>query len=116
MRYPKMYFYKRLVQAKCYIDQHFTSPLDIDLIADEACYSRFHFIRSFNDAFGFTPHQYLIHKRIQFSRKLLEEGASVTRTCFETGFHSPGSFSTLFKQRTGNLHLPIKNSSFRKRS
>ena len=34
--YPKLYFYKRLVQAKLFIDSHYAEPIDLDNIADEA--------------------------------------------------------------------------------
>ncbi len=39
--------YKKIVDAKVFIDEHFDSPIDLDAIAGEACLSRFHFHRLF---------------------------------------------------------------------
>ena len=47
-----------------------------------------------------TPRQYLIDKRIEKSKELLKTGLSVTEVCFQVGFESLGSFSTLFKGKT----------------
>jgi hypothetical protein len=38
--------YKKIVDAKVFIDEHFDSPIGLDAIAGEACLSRFHFHRS----------------------------------------------------------------------
>ncbi|MGB4900705.1 MAG: hypothetical protein WBP00_07995 [Saprospiraceae bacterium] len=43
--YPKYFLYQRIVQAKLFMDTHFSESLDLDNIADEACFSKFHFIR-----------------------------------------------------------------------
>src|ERR1043166_8607079 len=82
MSYPKVYLYRRIVQAKLYIDSHFAEPLDLDNIADEAFFSKFHFIRLFSKSYGRTPHQYLTFVRIRQAKVLLKKGASVSDTCF----------------------------------
>lgn len=58
-QYPKMYLYKRIVQAKLYIDNHYANNIDLNDISDEAYFSKFHFIRLFKSIYGKTPHQYL---------------------------------------------------------
>jgi AraC-like DNA-binding protein len=99
--YPKVYLYKRIVQAKLYIDAHFAAPLDLDNISDEATFSKFHFIRIFRKVYNKTPHQYLISVRIENAMQLLKLNRSVTETCFEVGFESMSSFSGLFKRLVG---------------
>jgi AraC-like DNA-binding protein len=89
------------VQAKLFIDDNFAEPIDAGDIADEACYSKFHFIRTFKSIYGRTPHQHLTHVRVEKAKVMLEEGASVTETCFAVGFDSLGSFTGLFKRRVG---------------
>jgi AraC-like DNA-binding protein len=88
------------VQAKLFIDSHFSENLDLDNIADEACFSKFHFIRLFKTIYGYTPHQYLIKARIENAKKLLEEKNTVTEVCFAVGFSSVSSFAGLFKKIT----------------
>ncbi len=46
MRYenlPKIYLYRRVVQATLFIDRNFEENIDGGEIADEACYSKFHY-------------------------------------------------------------------------
>ncbi len=100
-QYPKVYLYKRIVQAKLFIDDNFTRHIELDKIADEAYFSKFHFLRVFREAYGRTPHQYLVYKRMERAKELLKNGTSVTEACFMVGFESLGSFSTLFKRNTG---------------
>jgi AraC-like DNA-binding protein len=77
--YPKVYLYKRIVQAKLYIDAHFAAPLDLDNISDEATFSKFHFIRIFRKVYNKTPHQYLISVRIENAMQLLKLNRSVSK-------------------------------------
>ncbi len=43
--YPKIYLYRRIVQAKLFIDDNYFENIDLNNIADEAYFSKFHFIR-----------------------------------------------------------------------
>ncbi len=86
--YPKIYLYKRIVQAKLFMDEHFCEKIDLDNIADEACFSKFHFIRLFKSIYGITPHQYLIRSRIERSMEMLQSGHTVSATCLGVGFES----------------------------
>lgn len=99
--YQKIYLYQRIVQAKLYIDQHFAEPIDLDNIADEAYFSKFHFIRLFRSAYGYTPHRYLVRVRIRYAEQLLAGGLSVSDASIRVGFESPTSFTATFKKFTG---------------
>jgi len=98
---PKLDLYRRIVHAKLFIDSNYAERIDAGEIADEACYSKFHFIRTFKSIYGRTPHQYLTHVRIERAKELLEQEVSVTEACFAVGFDSLGSFTSLFKRRAG---------------
>ncbi|GAB4562803.1 MAG: hypothetical protein Tsb0020_11440 [Haliangiales bacterium] len=94
--------YERLRRARDFIDQHHHQAIDLDAIADAACFSRYHFLREFRRAFAITPHQYMTRKRIEHARELLVTSElPVTEVCFEVGFHSLGSFSRLFQRHVG---------------
>lgn len=99
--YPKVYLYKRIVQAKLYIDSHYADKIDIDNIADEAFFSKFHFIRLFKQIYGKTPHQYLTFVRIEKAMEFLKREIPVSETCYAVGFESLTSFSGLFKRIAG---------------
>src|SRR6476469_5051490 len=96
---------QRLGRARDFIDHCYDHPLSLDQISEKACFSRYHFLRLFRQAFNQTPHQYLIHRRIEKAKELLsEDDLRVTDVCFEVGFQSLGSFSTLFHKWVG--HAP----------
>lgn len=98
--------YERLCRARAFIDHCYDHPLNLDQISSQACFSRYHFLRLFRQAFKKTPHQYLIERRIEKAKELLSaDKLRVTDVCFEVGFQSLGSFSTLFHKSVG--HAPI---------
>jgi AraC-like DNA-binding protein len=99
--YPRVYLYIRIVQAKLFIDNNYAEEIDLENIADEAYFSRFHFIRLFKSAYGKTPHQYLKAVRIEKAQQLLKEGKTVAEACFSVGFQSLTTFSGLFKKLVG---------------
>ena len=100
-QYPRQYLYHRAVRAKIFIDSNFATDIDLNKIADEACFSKFHFVRLFKSIYGRTPHQYLTHVRIEKAKEFLSDGQTVAYTCFKVGFDSISSFAGLFKRRTG---------------
>src|SRR5437870_13872297 len=98
--------HQRLCRARSFIDECYDLPLDLREISKQACLSRYHFLRLLRNAFETTPHQYLIQRRIERAKELLRRrGLSVTDVCFEVGFQSLGSFSSLFRKCVG--HAPI---------
>ena len=99
--YPRQYLYRRVVKAKLYIDEHYSSRSDLSSIAGEACFSKFHFVRLFREIYGKTPHQYLTHVRVENARQYLAKGETVAKVCFAVGFDSISSFTGLFKRRVG---------------
>lgn len=114
--YPKAFFYKRIVQAKLFIDSRYADKIDVDNIADEACFSKYHFIREFKKIYGRSPHQYLIFVRVENAKRLLRNPRSVAEVCASVGFESIGSFSALFKRvigltpsEYGSMQQQVKN-------
>jgi len=96
---------ERLGRARAFIDHCYDHPLNLDQISEKACFSRYHFLRLFRQAFKKTPHQYLIERRIEKAKELLTaDDLRVTDVCFEVGFQSLGSFSSLFHKWVG--HAP----------
>lgn len=95
---PNIYLYRRIVQAKLFIDSNYHEAINLDNIADEAYFSKFHFIRLFKSIYSKTPHQYLIAVRIENARLLLKKGVAVSDVCYAVGFDSVTSFSALFKK------------------
>jgi AraC-like DNA-binding protein len=93
---------RSLAQVRAHIDRHYARRLTVGALADLAGLSPFHFIRAFRSATGLTPHQYVRERRLDRARELLvTTPLPVTEICVRTGFHSTGSFSSLFRRATG---------------
>jgi AraC-like DNA-binding protein len=91
-----------LRRARDLIDREYAEPLDLDAMAREAGYSRFHFARAFADAYGETPRRYLTRRRIERAKTLLRTAnLSVTEICLLVGFESLGSFGSRFRSLVG---------------
>ena len=100
---PSSDVYERLCRARNFIDVCYDLPLNLDEISSKACFSRYHFLRLFRQTFAKTPHQYLVERRIEKAKELLRGAQfSVTDVCFEVGFQSLGSFSSLFHKTVGH--------------
>ena len=84
------------------MDLHFAEPLDLDRLASEAGFSKFHFARAFKDTFGETPANYLTRRRVERAKDLLRSAnLTVTEVCMLVGFSSLGSFSSRFSELVG---------------
>jgi transcriptional regulator GlxA family with amidase domain len=76
--------------------------LSLEQLSAEADLSTYHFLRSFRKAFGETPHAFLTRVRLSRAKELLTVSSRpVTEICFDVGFTSLGSFSTLFRREFG---------------
>jgi AraC-like DNA-binding protein len=93
---------RHLLRAKDIVDTRFHEPLDVPALARAAYLSPAHFSRTFHRAFGETPHQYLLTRRLERAAALLRNtNRSVAEICFGVGLRSVGSFTTSFRRVYG---------------
>ena len=93
---------RHLLRARDLADARFFEPLDVDDMARAAGLSRAHFSREFRRAFGESPHQYLLTRRLERAASLLRmTDRSVADICFSVGLQSVGSFTTSFTKTYG---------------
>ena len=91
-----------LRRAKDLVDRSYAQPLDVPALARRAHASPAHFSRRFKEAYGETPHQYVLTRRVERAQELLRNTElSVTEICLEVGFQSLGSFSAAFSRVAG---------------
>lgn len=76
--------------------------LDLDTLADIAGLSKFHFIKKYKDAFGYTPVQHFIHRKMERACLLLDTTRlNIGEVADQLGYEDPHYFSRLFKKVTG---------------
>jgi AraC-like DNA-binding protein len=93
---------RHLLRAKDLADARYHEPLDVSVLARAAHLSQAHFSREFRKAFGESPHQYLLTRRLERAAALLRNtDRSVADVCFLVGLRSVGSFTTSFRRAYG---------------
>jgi AraC-like DNA-binding protein len=90
-----------LRRARDLIDRDYAKPLDVPTMAAKALMSPAHFSRRFRAAYGETPYNHLMTRRIERAKALLRDGAAVTDACMAVGCTSLGSFSSRFTEIVG---------------
>ena len=105
---------RRMLRARDAMDRTYAMPLDITKLAQVAHVSEAHFIRTFKDTFGETPHRYLQRRRVERAMFLLRETErSVTDICLDVGFTSLGTFSRTFSEIVGDTPTEYRNRKLR---
>src|SRR5689334_19464470 len=93
---------RHLLRAKDLADHRYTERIDVDDMAAAAGLSRAHFSREFKQAFGVSPHAYLLTRRLERAAVLLRTtDRTVIEVCLDVGLQSVGSFTTSFKRAYG---------------
>ena len=85
-----------------YIEEHLDAGLTLEHIAAAAHLSVYHFARQFKAATGLPPHQYVISRRVERARQLLQAGdLSLAEVAACAGFSDQSQFSHHFKRLVG---------------
>lgn len=102
---------RHLLRAKDLADARYFEPLAVADLARAARLSPAHFSREFRRAFGESPHQYLLTRRLERAAALLRNtDRSVIEICFAVGLSSVGSFTTSFRRMYGTTPLAYRAS------
>jgi AraC-like DNA-binding protein len=90
------------LRARDAMDAAYDRELGVAELARLACCSPSHFIRTFKDTFGETPHRYLQRRRVERAMHLLRTTSlPVTEVCWAVGFASLGTFTRTFARVVG---------------
>jgi len=86
-----------------YIDGHLDNELTLEQIAAVAHLSPYHFARQFKATTGLPPHQFVIVRRVERAKELLQGSGdlSVTQVASRSGFFDQGQLSRHFKRLVG---------------
>ncbi len=102
---------RHLLRARDLADSSYAEPLSVQDMAEAAGLSPSHFSREFRSAFGQSPHQYLITRRLERAASLLlNTDWSVARICMSVGLEGVGSFTTSFGRVYGKTPTEYRTS------
>ncbi|MBN9384188.1 MAG: helix-turn-helix transcriptional regulator [Chitinophagaceae bacterium] len=98
----RIQLYKQLSRAMDVIHSCSGDELSLEMLSSAACLSKYHFLRLFRSAYGYSPHQYIQQVRMEKARHLLAvTRVPVAEVADLLGFADSQSFSRLFSQRMG---------------
>ena len=99
-----------IAAAVAYIDEHLDNEdLSIVSVATHVYLNPVYFGRVFKNTFHMTFKQYLLQRRMELAKRLLEDGrTSIGNICEQVGISNPSYFSHLFKEYTGQLPRDYK--------
>lgn len=85
-----------------FIEARLAEDIHLKDLAAIACQSEDHFIRAFRLTVGCTPYQYLLARRVQRARSLLDDTSfSISDVAGRAGFKSSCYFSATFRRYVG---------------
>ena len=58
--------------------------------------------RAFREATGRSPHQYLLHRRVEAAKVLIRQGLPLAEVAGQCGFSDQSYFTKVFQKHTGH--------------
>jgi AraC-like DNA-binding protein len=81
------------------VDERFGSRITLDDMAFSANLSKYHFLRVFKNATGYSPYEYLVKYRINKAKSMLESTSdTIEQIASNVGFESTSNFIRTFKR------------------
>ncbi|PWB27370.1 AraC family transcriptional regulator [Flavobacterium sp. HTF] len=93
-----------------FLDDQITEKFSLEVSARSFGMDKYKFLRLFKHETGLTPNNYVILKRIEKSKILLNDGFELLDVAIETGFYDAAHFSKKFREFTGVTPLQYKTS------
>lgn len=93
-----------------YIDANLAQPVSLEELAGVAHTSIFHFSRLFKKSTGRSPHQFLVHKRIEKAQSLLTTNShlSLAEIALACGFYDQSHMNHHFRRHLGQSPAALR--------
>jgi AraC-like DNA-binding protein len=90
-----------LERARDYLDAHATDVVDSSRLEAMTGLDRFALARQFRAAFGTSPYNYLVMRRLDRARRMLAQGTSLADAAFACGFADQSHLTRQFRRAFG---------------
>lgn len=92
---------KTVIAVRNFINNNFEKEINLEFLSHTLYTSKYHLLRLFKRYYGLTPKEYLTIRRLEKSKEYLKKGMRVSEVCYNVGYETHSSFSTLFKKKIG---------------
>lgn len=101
---------RECTQIKNYIDANYAENITLDTLAEITHMNKYYMVHAFTKYIGLSPINYLLQKRIQEGKSLLESTSySISQISAMLGFSSQSYFSQSFKKATEKTPIQYRN-------
>lgn len=107
---------QKIGKVVIYIEENLTKELSLQKLADEINLSKYQLIRGFRREEGTTPWKFLMQKRIDNVKDLLEKGIPPGQAAVESGFYDQSHMNKAFREATGQTPKEYQEKNFRNRN
>lgn len=91
-----------ITEAKRFIEEHLTEPMDLKTVAAKAHLSSCYFCKRFKASTGYTFTEYVSRIRVEAAKsRLVSPSARISEVAYEVGFQSLTHFNRVFKEVVG---------------
>jgi AraC-like DNA-binding protein len=90
-----------LQAAKARIDADPAAPVSLTELAQDCGLSRFQTLRGFARATGFTPHAYILQRRLELARALIRQRLNLAEAALAAGFADQSHLNRVFTRCHG---------------
>lgn len=96
-------YISRINRVMQFIYEHYSEAINLDKLAEVACFSPFHFHRIFSMLTGETPADFFLRVRTEKAAQLLKDSRlkTISEIAFDCGFSSMALFARTFKKHFG---------------
>jgi AraC-like DNA-binding protein len=102
----------RITRAVRMIEQHWDAELNLEALAKAAGLSPYHFLRTFEQLTGLTPHQYLRRVRLRrAAERLASEPGKILDMALDCGFGDVSNFNRAFRTEFGVNPARFRNQA-----
>jgi len=99
-----------------YIKDSLDSNITLDELALNSKLSKYHFLRTFKNIIGLTPHQYILIQRVEKAKELISQGMHLNEIAFYTGFSDQSHFIRCFKKIYGYSPSTLNENIYKTKS
>ena len=98
---PAPQYDPKIAGTLSYINEHLTSPLTVEELAERVYLSKYHFMRLFKAQTGSSVHAYVRQRRLLYAAQLIRTGVSAGKAAADSGFEEYSTFFRAFRECFG---------------